>query len=748
MTLALQGTTRSRAKKLALSMALTAGLLAPISLPFATADTQLPPSATQECRDAVISESTMDWGFRESFMKYLTGRIANGKVETTSPVTETNHVFSFTGGSGEYSFATHDVSISYPGSFSFWGHGGTLDSTFSNVRIVIEGGKKAFFVADVKYQGDLNMATYESTTYNEKDVKFATIDTSAMTVDRATSTLSFTNAATNLTADGVRTMAEFYPENEPLAPITLTAKVGALGSACPPAPVETEAPAEPEPTQPATPKPSTPNPSTQSPKPTKPATSKPDSAKSAEAGVSAGTFDWGVKKSFMSYINGPIAKGKVTVNGGKNNAGTLSFAKANGVFDPTTKKGHVTFPGSVNFTGHNGALNTTFTNFSVHFDGSKTAVLRADVNAKELSGGTYSGKQVALATVDAASLKVSKSSLSLKNAAAKLTKDGAEAFGGFYEAENALDPVSITASYSQSTKPVAADKTKAPTSTGSPAKTGSSRTGNAKTPAGVAATAGGTGATNSGSTATTATGGGSATATDMVEVCADHELVNGTASWGVKSSFAAYLRGAIANGDWDLTGVTHSNGAFNFSNGTGTFDKTAGTGVLSLPGTLHFKGHSGALDMKMTNLKIKINGANSATMIWDVSSKGYEGQGGVDATGVEFASISGPISVTDDKISVSGAEVKLTKTGADAFAGFYQAGQVMDPISFSASIGEGGSCSMVPADSAAAASAGKGGLAKTGASATPLAATGFGALLLGVAAFFAARRNKTEAGGQ
>ena len=53
----------------------------------------------------------------------------------------------------------------------------------------------------------------------------------------------------------------------------------------------------------------------------------------------------------------------------------------------------------------------------------------------------------------------------------------------------------------------------------------------------------------------------------------DGKVVTAELGWGVKDSFRSYVRGGIANGNWDLSGTTFAHNTFNWSSGSGTVKK-------------------------------------------------------------------------------------------------------------------------------------------------------------------------------
>ncbi|MGI9823504.1 HtaA domain-containing protein [Agromyces sp. Marseille-Q5079] len=178
--------------------------------------------------------------------------------------------------------------------------------------------------------------------------------------------------------------------------------------------------------------------------------------------VTAGDLDWGFKESFRSYLTSGIANGDWALAGVAEDGGVFAFTGATGSLGESGR-GVVAYPGTIEFTGHDGALDTTIANPKVELDGDGGAVLLLDV-----AGTTQDGEPIALTSVRFAELDLA-DGVSIEDgvlsgeATAVLTEDGAAAFGT-YPAGEELDPVSFTATVSGDcvgTAPVADSSTEA-----------------------------------------------------------------------------------------------------------------------------------------------------------------------------------------------------------------------------------------------------------------------------------------------
>ena len=144
--------------------------------------------------------------------------------------------------------------------------------------------------------------------------------------------------------------------------------------------------------------------------------------------VSGASISWGVKESFVSYVNGPIAKGSADI----------SWGSGSGSFNADENLGRVNYGGAATFTGHSGVLNLTLSNPSIQVTGAGSATLSVVAN----------GSRVTIATLSLPAASVSGRAISWRNAAATLTSAGASLFSyngnAFYPAGTALDPVSFS----------------------------------------------------------------------------------------------------------------------------------------------------------------------------------------------------------------------------------------------------------------------------------------------------------------
>ncbi|MFG3138210.1 HtaA domain-containing protein [Streptomyces sp. NPDC048211] len=476
---------------LAAAVATAAALGAAFALPALAAE-QSEQNATAAAPAMELKDGTLDWGFKESFRKYIG---AAGKITVKDGATqaEGNGVFTFVNGKGSYDMTTHGTDTAFEGGVNFSAHGGVLDITLSDVKLSTAGAGGAI-TADV--------ATPAGTA---NDVAVADLDLSAVRPGQgAGGAMVFKDIPAKLTKAGSEAFNGQYKEGEVLDPATLTVKaVTAPTDPAEPTKKPTD-PAEPtkKPTDPAEPtgkptaKPTTqPTGSTPEPSPTTTVTDKPAADPGA---IVDGTLDWGVKASFRSYVTGPIAHGKVETTAGATATGDgYRFPDATGRFDADKQTLSAAFDGKVRFLGHeeNGAytLDLSLTNLEIQADGTRGKLI-ADVSTKDRETkktATYTGLAVADLELPVGGLTAKNGVVTLSAVPAALTADGTKAFGGMYRAGDRLDALTLSVALDKDAELPSTGGSTAGSSTGGSSTTGGTSTGGT---VGGAGTVGGSGA--------------------------------------------------------------------------------------------------------------------------------------------------------------------------------------------------------------------------------------------------------------
>ena len=686
-----------------------------------------------------LQDVTVNWGLKKSFRSYINGPFSQGSQKLTGVTTNEDGSYHFT--SAEGTVANGEYSVTFTGSsIHYTAHHGLLEVIISDLSVTIKDGVGTVRanVQSRPYNGN----TTPNDLVETKNMTLGTFNASGLKVEGNTITLPSVDeengTRVKLSEEATGAFAGFYKAGQELDALGFSATIVTKEAPAPSPEPSTEPSAEPtaaptaEPTAAPSSEPSS-APTSEAPKPAEPKPAEPTSAAPSAAPTSAaptsaapsspaattepkreekvtgnvvesGTLSWDIRESFLKYLTG-FAHGSVNVEGmEKTAAGGFKYTQASGVYNPETKTGQINFAGTAEFTGHNGQLKSTIKNMRlVVVNGKGTLV--ADVDALTRDGKSVSKTGLAIAEVDLSGASVKDGVFSAQNAAVALTDEGSDVlFAGQYRgADNAMAPLSFSVKLSEQTAENTVEVPRVSENKSSDNKgseNGSSDNSSSNS-------SGNSGANGSGSNGSAGTSGsvsnggsssnGSVSNNPAQPVCvpvtrtrevqeqgaSDGTIKSANLGWGVRDSFRNYVRGGIANGSWELNGTSYSSDAFNWSNGTGTFKD--GKGSISFSGSVRFTGHHGILDTTIANPRLEING-NSGTLYATMNSNDPSGKatnyGEVALLKVDLSGLQS----SADAVSVNGAATTLTAEGAKAFAGFYDAGKDMAPLSFSAAI--------------------------------------------------------------
>ena len=677
-----------------------------------------------------LQDVTVNWGLKKSFRSYINGPFSQGSQKLTGVTTNEDGSYHFT--SAEGTVANGEYSVTFTGSsIHYTAHHGLLEVIISDLSVTIKDGVGTVRanVQSRPYNGN----TTPNDLVETKNMTIGTFNASGLKVEGNTITLPSVDeengTRVKLSEEATGAFAGFYKAGQELDALSFSATIVTKEAPAPtakPSPEPSNEPtAEPsnEPSSAPTseaPKPA--DPTSAAPKPADPTSAAPSAAPTSAAPsspaattepkrdekvtgnvVESGTLSWDIRESFLKYLTG-FAHGSVNVEGmEKTAAGGFKYTQASGVYNPETKTGQINFAGTAEFTGHNGQLKSTIKNMRlVVVNGKGTLV--ADVDALTRDGKSVSKTGLAIAEVDLSGASVKDGVFSAQNAAVTLTDEGSTVlFAGQYRgADNAMAPLSFSVKLSEQTAENTVEvprisenkSSEGGASDNKGSENGSSNSSNSG--------ANGSGSNGSAGTSGSISNGGSSSNGSVSNnpaqpVCvpvtrtrevqeqgaSDGTIKSANLGWGVRDSFRNYVRGGIANGSWELNGTSYSSDAFNWSNGTGTFKN--GKGSISFSGSVRFTGHHGILDTTIANPRLEING-NSGTLYATMTSNDPSGKatnyGEVALLKVDLSGLQS----SADAVSVNGAATTLTAEGAKAFAGFYEAGKDMAPLSFSAAI--------------------------------------------------------------
>src|SRR5699024_10710102 len=361
----------------------------------------------------------------------------------------------------------------------------------------------------------------------------------------------------------------------------------------------------------------------------------------------------------------------------------FTFSDGSGAGDSADGTALVAYPGTISFTGHEGLLDLTVSDLRLRIDTPTTGAIVATMVSRSLETGEYETfTGIDLAEVTLSGAEVAEGDLRLSDAPATLTEEGAGGLAGFYEAGTALDPVSAEITFTSTEEDVTPPPPGDPQVPTTP--------GGSETPERSGDPAGGDPA---GGDPAGGDPAGEDPEEDPAAVCTANAVSGATLSWGLKSSFRSYISGGIANGGGTTSGgINDADGGWTFSDGSGSINTETLGGSVTFPGTLHFTGHGGILDLQISDLTLRLTGPTSGSLYADMVSNDMEGNTST-YSGIQLATVSFPAVSAGSSISLSGASVTLTSAGAEGFAGFYEAGTTLDTLDAELPIGGPVDCS-------------------------------------------------------
>ncbi|MFD0348747.1 HtaA domain-containing protein [Kitasatospora aburaviensis] len=413
----------------------------------------------------------------------------------------------------------------------------------------------------------------------------------------------------------------------------------------------------------------------------------PVAAVAAEGRVSGGRLDWGIRQSFLTYVTGPVAKGGWSLSGGAATVGgnTFRFHSADGVYDPATGALSAAFSGGVRFTGHreNGAdaLDLSIARLTFRAAPGGAAGLYADVSSKSRETGRVDRvgqaklADLSLAGVD---LRGAAGTLTLTGVPATLTDAGARAFGGFYPAGTALDPVALSVNLP------AAPSSPPPVTASGPAAEPSATA----PPANASATP-----VPDPTAAPGAPGAPERTAFSA-----------GALDWGVRRTFRDYVTGAVAQGRWELGGGAADGGAyFRWTPAEGRYEPATGALTAAFTGTVRFTGmrtgDAYGLDLTLARPAVEVADGRGR-LLADVSGRTPDGST-QQLSGVELAVFDAAgLKPEGGLLKAAELPLRLTEAGSRAFGGLYPPGTEMDPLSFAVALEPGAALPRCPTSAA------------------------------------------------
>jgi hypothetical protein len=169
-------------------------------------------------------------------------------------------------------------------------------------------------------------------------------------------------------------------------------------------------------------------------------------------------------------------------------------------------------------------------------------------------------------------------------------------------------------------------------------------------------------------------------------------LTGGSADWGLKQSFRSYVGGPAHGGYTASDGASlNADGTFRFTFASGTYDLARHAVTAQFDGSVRFTGHdSGSgplLDLTISDPKVVTEG-QAGTLYLDARGRNLGTGQFEEFADVAFATLDMTGSTRtpgDQRVSIAPIAAALTAEGAAAFAGFYVAGTLLDPLALTVS---------------------------------------------------------------
>ena len=181
---------------------------------------------------------------------------------------------------------------------------------------------------------------------------------------------------------------------------------------------------------------------------------------------------------------------------------------------------------------------------------------------------------------------------------------------------------------------------------------------------------------------------------EQAPAAASQSLQDASVDWGVKSSFRRYITGPVAGGSQELTGATsNADGSYHFTAAEGTVEADGSYHVKFTGSSVKYTGHHGVLEVTISDLELVIKDGQGS-LYANISERPYSGNTTPNPPVQHDHTLIGTFDASSLKneggqltLAASDAtKVKLSAEATSVFAGFYQAGQELDALAFSAKL--------------------------------------------------------------
>lgn len=170
--------------------------------------------ASAPAAGCVAETGAFEWGFKESFRAYISGSIANGEWTTEGGIGYATPAFFAEQLEGALALDPLAGTLAVDGALRFTGHEGILDTTISDVRLVVENPDTLSVVVDIRG------TTQDFVPVDSVAVPFLTGDLGAAQWSADGQRLLIEGIPLTLTAEGAAAFGT-YPEGEAFDPLDL-----------------------------------------------------------------------------------------------------------------------------------------------------------------------------------------------------------------------------------------------------------------------------------------------------------------------------------------------------------------------------------------------------------------------------------------------------------------------------------------------------------------------------------------------
>ncbi|MBC9953905.1 HtaA domain-containing protein [Leucobacter sp. cx-42] len=356
----------------------------------------------------------------------------------------------------------------------------------------------------------------------------------------------------------------------------------------------------------------------------------------------AGALQWGIKSSFVNYIKYGAGDGSVTGSATNDKNNMFNFVQQKGgSWNADDLTGEIRYSGTVKLAAHRDdetgvyALSMAFKNPVITVKDASTAVMSfitTDANGKV--------EEIPVVDIALPAKEIAEDgSITWKDAKTSLRAEAVALFGQ-YKAGQEMDPVTFTVGSSSEV----VDPEEPGDGDGENPGTGGEEKPEPEKP--------GTGETG--------------------------KKASGSLQWGVKESFYDYIKGGgtIAT-DGKL--VKEKNKIFSFPQQTGgKWNEKKSTGEARYAGYVQFTAHGGVLNLLFQNPTITVTSDTKAMLSVETWNK----KGKITRANVADITLPKPVKGKNGEITWTDAKTVVNADGAAVFAGYYKAGQVLDPVTF------------------------------------------------------------------